>query len=98
MRMMLKAQVPVEKGNEAFASGKLGKIVQDLVAALKPEAAYFFPINGQRAMIVVFDMTDASQIPVIVEPLFSGLNASVEFKPVMNLDDLQAGMKKIAGA
>jgi hypothetical protein len=42
--------------------------------------------------MMFFDMNDASDIPVIVEPLFAGLNARVQLLPVMNADDLQKGL------
>jgi hypothetical protein len=40
----------------------------------------------------VFDMTDASQIPAIVEPLFLGAKAQVTLTPCMNVDDLEKGL------
>jgi hypothetical protein len=41
----------------------------------------------------VFDMDDASAIPAVVEPLFAALNARIDLLPVMNLDDLQKGLR-----
>ena len=35
-------------------------------------------------------------MPVIAEPLFQELQSKVEFLPVMNADDLQRGLAKIA--
>ena len=32
------------------------------------------------------------QIPVLTEPLFSGMGALVKFRPMMNLDDLKKGV------
>ena len=65
---------------------------------LKPEAAYFFSQDGLRGGLMVFDMTDVSQIPVIAEPLFMGLNAKVEFIPVMNAEDLAKALEQVAKA
>ena len=92
MRMMLKVTVPVEAGNAAVEDGSLPKIIQGAIARLKPEAAYFFAEGGERSMLIVFDMADASQIPQIAEPLFMGLNAAVSLLPVMNAEDLQKGL------
>ena len=60
---------------------------------LKPEAAYFYPENGKRACLMVFDMKDPSQIPVIAERFFMELNAEVTLTPVMNADDLKKGLE-----
>ena len=96
MRMMLKWTVPVDKGNETIKDGKLTKTIESLLETLKPEAAYFLPLNGERAGIMIFDMTDPSQIPQIAEPLFLSVNAAVEFLPVMNADDLRKALDKVA--
>ena len=79
----------------------LPKVVHPDVAALKlqhnplkPEAAYFFPDDGKRTALYIFDLKDVSQIPVIVEPLFQNLHADVSLFPVMNADDVKKGMEQ----
>ena len=96
MRMMLRWTVPVEKGNETIRDGSLATTMQSLLEELKPEAAYFWPENGERAGMIVFDMADTTQIPQIAEPLFKNLDAAVEFLPVMNADDLRTALEKVA--
>jgi hypothetical protein len=96
MRMMLRFTLPVEKGNQAFKDGSLGKTVEALMNKLKPEAAYFSPMDGKRGGMMFFDLADASQIVEIVEPLFSNLNAAVDILPVMTGDDLRKGLTKAA--
>jgi len=98
MRMMLRILMPVEGGNAAFKSGSLQTTIQELIEKLKPEAAYFFPDEGKRSALFVFDMKDSAQIPSLVEPLFAGLNAQVRLTPVMNAEDLQKGMGEAAKA
>jgi len=82
MRMMLKIVIPTETGNKAIKDGSLHKIFEATMSKLKPEAAYFLPEHGLRSAMMIFDMKDASEIPVIVEPLFAGLNARVQLQPV----------------
>ena len=96
MRMMLRWTVPVEKGNETIRDGSLAQTIQSLLEELEPEAAYFWPENGERAGMMVFDMADTTQIPQIAEPLFMNLDAAVEFLPVMNADDLRTALEKVA--
>jgi hypothetical protein len=95
MRMLMKLSIPVEAGNAAIKDGSLPKVLQGLLDAVKPEAAYFYGENGRRAAVVIFDMQSPSQIPPICEPAFQGMNAAVELFPVMNLDDLKAGLQTL---
>jgi hypothetical protein len=96
MRMMLRVVMPVEAGNAAVKDGSLARTFQTVSDQLKPEAAYFFPDEGRRSALFVFDMKDASQLPSIAEPLFMGLNAAVSLFPVMNAADLQKGLTEAA--
>ena len=94
MRMMLRFTIPVEKGNQAYKDGSLGKTMETIMTKLKPEAAYFAPMDGKRAGMMFLDLAEPSQIIAAVEPLFSSLNAAVELIPVMNGDDLRKGLAK----
>ena len=96
MRTMLRVQIPVETGNATIKDGSLPNAFQALIDRLKPEAAYFFPDEGRRSALFVFDMQEASQLPSIVEPLFEQLNADVQMTPAMNLEDLRKGLGEIA--
>ena len=96
MRMMLRWTVPVERGNEAIKDGTLSQTIESLIDELKPEAAYFWPENGERGGMMVFDMADPSQIPQIAEPLFLNVDAAVDFAPVMNADDLKKALEIVA--
>lgn len=95
MRTMIRWTVPAEPGNKAIASGAMQESIQAMVRDLKPEAAYFFATGGDRSGMMVFNMTDPSQIPQIAEPLFQLYSAKVEFLPVMNADDLQKAFSKL---
>lgn len=95
MRMMLKFTLPVEKSNAAVNDGSLGRTMEAILSKLKPEAAYFAPMEGKRAGMIFFDLSDPSQIVESVEPFFLGLNASTELVPVMNAEDLRKGLSKV---
>ena len=98
MRTMMRITMAVEAGNRAFADGSLQRTIQGLMDRLKPESAYFFPDEGKRSAQFVFDLQDTAQIPALVEPLFSGLNAEVRLTPVMNAEDLRKGLGEAAKA
>ena len=68
MRMLLRVSIPVDTGNAAARAGTLGSTIEQILADLKPEAAYFFADDsGQRSGSIVLDMKDASQIPANAE-------------------------------
>jgi hypothetical protein len=92
--MLLKIRMPVEGGIEAAKSGALQRTIQSTMQALKPEAAYFYPEDGKRTAIMVFDMNGSWQLPATVEPLFHTLGESVHVTPVMNGEDLQREFKE----
>ena len=98
MRFLVKVNIPVEAGNAAAKAGKLGTIIQSILADLKPEAAYFTDDNGQRTAFLFLEMQDASQIPAIAEPWFVAFNASIEIHPVMVPEDLMKAGSAIEAA
>jgi hypothetical protein len=98
MRFLVRVVWDVEKGNELARKGNLGKVVQSILEEIKPEAAYFLAEEGKRSGLLFVNMDDASQIPAIAEPWFLAANATVEFKPVMKLEDLQKAAPSIEKA
>jgi hypothetical protein len=94
MRVMLTFTLPVEKGNQAFIDGSLGKTMESVMSKLKPEAAYFTTLNGKRGGMLFLDLAEPSQVVEAVEPFFLNLNAAVDIVPVMNGDDLRKGLAK----
>ena len=95
MRMMMRARIPVEAGNVGLTEGTLPATLQEVMALVQPEAVYIGTDQGLRTVTIVFDMKDSSDIPAITEPFFQKANASIELLPVMNQDDLRAGMAKL---
>ena len=83
MRVLLKVNIPVEAGNAAVKSGKLGSTIQSILEEQKPEAVYFSDDKGQRTGYLFLDLADASQIPAIAEPWMLAFNAAIELHPVM---------------
>jgi hypothetical protein len=82
-------------GNKVITNGSLPKLIESMHTQLKPEAVYFLPQEGVRTSVWYFDMKNPAQIPVIFEPLFQELHATVEITPAMNMEDLKAGLKQL---
>jgi hypothetical protein len=84
----------VTASNRAINDGTLPAIMKATLERLKPEASYFGTMqDGRRTCFIVFDMKDPSEMPSIAEPFYMNLNATVEFSPVMNAEDLQKGLE-----
>ncbi|MFI9151065.1 hypothetical protein [Streptomyces sp. NPDC053367] len=95
MRLLVKANVDTERGNEAIRSGKMPEMIKSTLERVKPEAVYFGPMDGHRTMLMVVDLADSSQIPPTLDAFFTDLNAYVEVTPVMNLEELQKGLSQM---
>src|SRR5215469_10586771 len=95
MRMMVTVKLSGEAANRAFKDGSLVKTMEAFMQQYKPEAAYFATEAGHRTAHFFISMADSNLMPAIAEPFFLNLNAHVDFRPVMNIDDLQAGLKKV---
>ena len=95
MRFMIVVRFAGDAGNTAVSTGRVGPLIQSTLEQLKPEAAYFGPIDGGRGAYLVVNIDDASQLPSISEPFFQQLGATVTFLPVMTAEDLVKGIAMI---
>jgi hypothetical protein len=66
-----------------------------LIEDLKPEAAYFHAVDGDRGGFFVVNMQETSQIAEIAERLFFGVSTKIELVPVMTADDLRKGLSGV---
>ena len=99
MRVMMIASLPVEQFNEAVRDGSAGAKIKKIMDAIKPEAAYFSALHGNRTAVLIVDIPEPSRIPSLAEPWFLLFNASVEFHPVMLAQDLaNAGLDDLGKA
>jgi hypothetical protein len=98
MRYILKVSFDADAGNAALRDPKFGAKMHQYLTDIKAEAAYFTTVNGQRGSYIVLQLSDASQIPAIAEPLFLWLKADIEFLPVMTPEDLMKGGPGIESA
>ena len=65
MKYIMKVKMSLEKGNEAIKDPQFGHKMNELLAKIKAEAAYFSTICGHRGAYIVLNINDASEIPGI---------------------------------
>lgn len=92
MRFLIRAKIPTEAGNQMVQDPNLLKKLEEYMNKVRAEATYFYEADGNRVNDFIVDIDSADQIPVVVEPLFSGMGAHVEIHPVMSLDNLKKGI------
>ena len=99
MRMLMVARVPHDDFNERVRDGSIGEKLHKIIDSSKPEAVYFTELDGQRAVLMVIDIQDQSQVPSFAEPWFLTFHADVEFRVAMTPADLEkAGLDDLARA
>ncbi len=92
MRFLILAKIPTEDGNKMVQDPNFLRKLEKYINKVKAEAIYFFEADGNRVASFIVDIESADQIPVLAEPLFSGMGANVQFHPVMSFDDLKKGI------
>ncbi len=98
MRMLMTVRIPTGTGNDAIKDGSLPEIIGAALEALEAEAAYFTTENGMRTALIFFEMTESSEIPPAAEPFFMGLGAGITLAPVMNAEEMRAGVGRVMEA
>lgn len=88
MRMLMQVQWPNEPFNTAVRDGTAGKKMQKILAATKPEVAYFTEDDGFRTAFMVINVDDPTQIPALAEPWFLTFHAEVRFRVAMTPEEL----------
>lgn len=90
--------MPVEAGNALVANPNFGKVMESVLADLKPEATYYAIQGGQRTIYFVLNIADSHELPRIVEPLWLTTKADIEFIPAMNQAEFSKAVPSIEQA
>jgi hypothetical protein len=95
VRVLLNVEIDTEKGNELIEAGRMGEVMEGILSKLKPEASYFYPRNGRRAMTLVVESADNASLMSLAEPFWIQLGARVEAVPCTNADELREGLSRL---
>ena len=93
--MMLQVSMDTERANQLVLDGTMGQTIEGIMATLQPEAAYFHVTDGRRGFTLVVDAPDGATLPSLVEPMWLQLGATVTAVPVMNAEELGAGLSRL---
>lgn len=95
MRLMLRVAMDTDRTNELILAGTMGSTIEEILAKLKPESAYFHATDGGRGFTLVIDAPDAASLPSLVEPLWLQVGATIDVIPVMNAEELDVGLSRL---
>jgi hypothetical protein len=95
MRVMVKFTLPTQESNALVSDGSIGQTMQTLLGNLEPEAAYFCHVDGKRGGYLVMNVEEGSEIVTKIEPFFLQMGAEIDTFPVMNADELGAGLQSL---
>jgi hypothetical protein len=95
MRVMVKFTLPTQESNPLVQDGSIGQTMQTMIGNLQPEAAYFCHVDGKRGGYLVANVEEGSELVTKIEPFFLQLGAEIETFPVMNADELGAGLQSL---
>jgi hypothetical protein len=93
---LVKAVFDTDAASEVIASGQGAEVNRRIADRFQPEVFSTFAEDGQRTVLLVFDLTDPSQIPVLIEPMYQRGKAKVTLTPCMILEDLEKGFEELA--
>jgi hypothetical protein len=93
MRFLIRARTPTEAGNKMVQDPNFLTKLEEYMNKVKPEAAYFMPIDGQRSAAFIVNAERNDQLPAMAEPLWQWMGANVDVIPVMSFDDLKRGLE-----
>ena len=92
---MVKFTFPTQESNALVSDGSIGQTMQTIIGNLQPEAAYFCHVDGKRGGYLVANLEEGSELVTKLEPFFLALGAEIETFPVMNADELGAGIQNL---
>jgi hypothetical protein len=95
MRMLITVDLDTGRGNQLVHSGEMGPLIQSIMAAIRPECAYFHERNGGRAITLVAEASDNSAMVPLLQPFWLELGACVSAVPCMTAEDLAAGIGRL---
>ena len=87
--------MPTEHSNRLVQDPNFLQKLEGVLNQIKPEAAYFNPIEGERGGYMIINLSSADMIATIAEPLWMMFNCKLDISPVMELKDLKLAISQL---
>lgn len=87
MKYLITARISNDAYRNLVSNGKLMERLNRLMEEIKPEA-FFFAANGKRTNYIIIDADNPTELPSVAEALYLGMDAEVEFEPILTPDDI----------
>jgi|SRR5215471_2135506 len=97
MHFLIKASIPAEVGNAKQKDGTLGDTTNAILAQAKPEIVFFTGEGGVRTIYTLVNVADSSDITLIQEAWYIGLDASVEVQLACTPEDMAKSAPQLPG-
>ncbi len=95
MKFIVDVTFPHEPFNTFVREGSIGQKINEVLGAIKPEVFYFTDSGVGRGAIMIVNLTDASGVPHVTEPLMLAFNATVHYRVAMHPEELaKAGLDR----
>jgi hypothetical protein len=98
MRVLITAHIPTNEASaKAFKESPAATMaaIEAYIKLSHAEAAYFGEKDGNRTAYFLADLPSADMIPVMAEPLFINMGATVNIQPVMTFEEVKRGLSKV---
>lgn len=96
MKMILTVTMPHEPFNALVKDGSVGKVLNEILGELKPEAAYFSLDDGKRSLFLVVNVDKGGDYVRYAEPFFLKLKADIKYDIVITPEEIKnSGLEEI---
>ena len=98
MRFIARVTLPIQQGNQFCRDKEMNRKMETILSEVRPETVYFGVENGQRTLFAIVTCEHSHELPRLAEPFWLGLQANVDFIPVMNQDEFKKASGTIESA
>jgi hypothetical protein len=89
MKFLAKVTLSTEAGNALCRDKDMHRKMDAIMSDVRPESVYFGADSGNRTMFCIVNVDNGHDLPRVAEPFWLGLNATVDFTPVLTAEEFK---------